>query len=110
VRPSAVVVGYPGIEIGLQFLDAAIDLLAEGDAVELVEHGAMEPLADAVGLRALGLGFCVIDVLDRQVELGFVPLWAAAELGAAVSQDALQLDRKRRGGGMGRVALTVGAG
>ena len=29
----------------------------------------MEALADAVGLRALGLGTCVIDTLDREVAL-----------------------------------------
>ena len=34
----------------------------------------MEALADAVGLWALGLGACVVDVLDGQVELVFVPL------------------------------------
>jgi hypothetical protein len=45
----------------------------------------MEALADAVGLRALGLGAGVIDILDRQVEFVFVAL-AAAELGAAVGQ------------------------
>jgi len=32
----------------------------------------MEALADAVGLRALGLGAGVIDVLDGQVKLVFV--------------------------------------
>jgi hypothetical protein len=34
----------------------------------------MEALADAVGLRALGLGAGVVDVLDRQIELVFVVL------------------------------------
>jgi hypothetical protein len=34
----------------------------------------------------------VIDVLDRQVELVFVPLWIAAILAAAVCQYAQQLD------------------
>ena len=44
----------------------------------------MEALADAVRLRALGLGSGVVDVLDREVELILVPLGAAAILGAAV--------------------------
>ena len=44
MTPALVVVGHPDIEISLQFLDAAVDLLAEGDAVELVQHGAVEPL------------------------------------------------------------------
>src|SRR5437588_3069021 len=85
VRPLLVVVDEPGIEIGLQFLDRAIDLFAERHPVELVEQRAMEALTDAVGLRALGLGAAVIDVLDRQVELVLVA-FPAAELGAAIGQ------------------------
>jgi len=41
----------------------------------------MEALADAIGLRAFGLGSAVVDVLDREVELVFVA-FAAAEFGA----------------------------
>jgi hypothetical protein len=44
----------------------------------------MEALTDAVGLRALGLGAGVIDVLDREVKLVLVPLRVAAELAATV--------------------------
>ena len=44
-------------------------LFAERDTVELVEHGLVEAFTDAVGLRALGLGARVIDVLDRKVEI-----------------------------------------
>src|SRR5215212_1137019 len=91
MRPALVVLGDPSIEIGLQLVDRAVDLLAERHPIELVEHGAMETLADAVGLRALGLGAGVVDVLDRQVELVFVAV-AAAELGAAVGQHARQPD------------------
>jgi diketogulonate reductase-like aldo/keto reductase len=47
--------------VALAIEQGAIDLLAEGHAVELVEHGAVEALTDAVGLRALGLGAAVID-------------------------------------------------
>jgi hypothetical protein len=43
-------------------------------------------------LRALGLGARVIDVLDREVELVLVPFGVAAELAAAVSQHAQELD------------------
>jgi hypothetical protein len=56
---------------------------AERDAVELVQHGFMEAFADAVGLRALGFGAGVIDVLDREIELVLVPLRIAAVLTAA---------------------------
>ena len=52
----------------------------------------MEAFTDAVRLRALGLGARVIDVLDREVELVFVPFGIATELAAAVSQHAQELD------------------
>jgi hypothetical protein len=53
------------------------DTLAERATVELVEHGLVEALADAIGLRALGLGARVIDVLNRKIEpySGNVPLF-----------------------------------
>src|SRR6266571_3381060 len=54
--PRLIVFAKPQIKIDLQLVDRTIHLFAEGDAVELVEHGLVEALADAVGLRALGLG------------------------------------------------------
>jgi hypothetical protein len=86
-----IVFDQPGIEIGLQLVERVIDLLAERDPVELVEHSAMKALADSVRLRALGLGAAVIDVLDREVEL-VVVAFAAAEFGATVSQHPRQPD------------------
>jgi hypothetical protein len=65
---------------------------AERDTVELVEHRFVEALADAVGLRALGLGARMIDVLDGEVELVFVSFGIAAVLAAAVGQHAQELD------------------
>ena len=56
MRARFVVLLHPGIEIPLQLVDGAVDFLAERDAIELVEHGAMEAFADSIGLRALGLG------------------------------------------------------
>jgi hypothetical protein len=41
-------------------------LFSERGTVELVEHGLVEALTDAIGLRALGFGARVIDVLDRR--------------------------------------------
>ena len=76
-----VVLDEPEIEIGLQLVDRQIDLLAERNPVELVQDSAVEALANGVGLRALGLGTAVIDVLDREIELVFVAL-AAAEFSA----------------------------
>ena len=50
----------------------------------------MEALADTVGLRAVGLGARVVDVLNRQVELIGMVFDLAAILGATVGQDAQQ--------------------
>src|SRR3954470_24496759 len=89
--PFFVVLTDPCIEIDLQFVDRTIHLLAERDTIELVQHGLVEALADAVGLRTLGLGAGLIDVLDRKIELVFVPLRVAAVLAAAVGQHAREL-------------------
>jgi hypothetical protein len=51
-----VIFANPQIEIGLQLVDRTIHLLAKRDTAKFVEHGFVEALADAVGLRALGLG------------------------------------------------------
>src|SRR5215831_4923263 len=59
--------------------------IAERDPIELVQDGTMETLADAICLRALGLGAAVVDVLDGEVELVFVAL-GATNLGAAIGQ------------------------
>jgi hypothetical protein len=48
----------------------------------------VEAFTDAVRLRALSLGARVIDVLDREIQLVLVPFGVAAELAAAVSQQA----------------------
>ncbi len=77
---------------GLQLGDVGVDPLAQGNLVELVEHGFVEPLDDAVGLWAARLGAAVVDVLDREVELVVVRLRGGAILGASVGQHPAQLD------------------
>jgi len=72
MRARFVVRLHPGIEIPLQLVDGAVDFLAERDAIELVEHGAMEAFADSIGLRVLGAG--VIDVLDGEIKFVVVML------------------------------------
>ena len=47
----SVVVMYPLIQIGLQLLNAFVEVLAERDLIELLQNGLVEPLADAVSLR-----------------------------------------------------------
>ena len=56
MRSHLVVLLDPGVQIRLQGLDRGVDLPAEGDVVELVEHGVVEALADPIGLRAFGFG------------------------------------------------------
>jgi hypothetical protein len=90
--PLLIVLVDPQIEMGLQLVDRTIHLFAERDTIELVEHGFVEALADAVGLRALGLGARVIDVLDRKLKLVFASLRVATILAAAVAQYAQKLD------------------
>jgi len=45
-------------------MDWSVDLLSEGNGIELFLDGPMEQVADAVGLRAFGLGFGIINVFD----------------------------------------------
>src|SRR6185295_11683664 len=47
-----VVPGDPGIEVGLQLLDAGVDAFAERHLIEFLQDGFVEALTDAVGLRA----------------------------------------------------------
>jgi hypothetical protein len=53
--PLLVVLDQPAIQIGLQLVDRAVDLLAERDAVELVKQRAMKALADPI-IRYVILG------------------------------------------------------
>src|SRR5512132_1548558 len=98
VTPSAlvgadlVVLAEPFVQVGLQLGDRPVELLAKGNAVELVQHGLVEALADPIRLRALGLGPTVVDILDRQVELVLVPLGVAAVFAAAVGQHPAERD------------------
>ena len=87
MRALVVVVMQPFIQIGLQRVDAVIELLAERDLVELLQDRLVEPLADAVGLGRLHLSLCVIDVVDRQEELEVVFVNAATIFGAAIRHD-----------------------
>ena len=44
-----VVVVQPGVEVGLQRLDAFVELAVHGGPEELLQHGAVEALDEAVG-------------------------------------------------------------
>lgn len=90
----------PCIEISLELVDGLVDLFAEGDPVELVEHRLVQAFNDAVALRTLGFRSRMIDVCDREVELIGVLLGIAALLRAAIGQDPENADvvvfKKRR--------------
>ena len=91
MRPVSIELFEPPIEIGLQLCDRSIKLFPKGDAVELVQHGLVEPLHDAIGLRAFGFRAGVIDVLDGEIELVLVMLGIAA-ISVPRSVSTLQLD------------------
>jgi hypothetical protein len=48
MRSLLIVALDPGIEVGLEFGDRSIDLLAEDDSIELIEHRLVKPLDDAI--------------------------------------------------------------
>jgi hypothetical protein len=83
--PRLIVFLDPGIQIGLQLVDRTVHLFAERDTIEFIEHGLVEAFTDAIGLRALGFGPRVIDVLDREVEFVLVPLRIAAKLAVSTA-------------------------
>jgi hypothetical protein len=83
VFQCAIVPFEPLVEIGLQLFDRAVELFSERNAVELVQHGFVEALDDAIGLRAFGFGAGVVDILDAEIEFVFVPLGIAAIFGSA---------------------------
>jgi hypothetical protein len=90
MRSFLVVLAQPGVEVALQLFETATDFALKGDPLELVEHGLVKTLDDAVGLWALHLGAGVIDVLYRQVELVLVALGSAAVFAAAVGQNPVE--------------------
>jgi len=62
------------------------------DVVELVLDGLVEPLAYAVGLRAVGLRSGMVDILDREVELIGMVFDLAAVFRATIREHAQQAD------------------
>jgi len=68
-----VVVDERGVEVGLQRLDGLVEGLAHLHPEELVEHGAVEALDQAVRLRRSDLGAAVLDAVQIEVELKGVP-------------------------------------
>ena len=86
--PTVIVPIHPDVQILLELLHRQVDLFPEGDAVELVLDGLVEPLTDPVGLGMPGLGLRVVDVVKGQKQLVVVSVRLAAVLGSPVCQDA----------------------
>src|SRR5215472_9621141 len=63
----------------------------ERHPVKLIQDGAMEALANSIGLRAFGFGSAVINVFEGEIELVFMAL-GTAKLGATIGQHARQPD------------------
>lgn len=85
VRPFVVVVDQPGVELGLQVVEGIEDRVAQAGAEELVEHGAMEALDEAIGLRPAHPGLAVLDVVEREIEFERVGV-GTTELTAIIGQ------------------------
>ena len=67
VRSLVVVVVEPGVEVGLERLDALIEPATHGGPEELLQYRAVEALDKAVGARRADPGLSVLDVVERQV-------------------------------------------
>lgn len=80
------------IEVPPQLADRRVEFLAKCEAVELVEHGLVISFDHAVGLRALGLGAAMVDILDGEIELIFEMLGIAAIFRAPIGQPAPRRD------------------
>ena len=82
-----IILDEPLIQILLKLIQCPVDLLSEGDLVKLLKDCLVEPFADPVGLRALGLGFGVLDIIDGQVQLIIMTIKPATVLRTAIGED-----------------------
>lgn len=88
MRSLLIIKLQPLIDVFLKFLDAVIDLFAERDLVELFKDRAVESLTNTIGLRRLGLGTAVVNILNRQIQLVFVVGHVATVFSPPVGEDA----------------------
>ncbi|TCS36782.1 hypothetical protein EDC30_1051, partial [Paucimonas lemoignei] len=70
MRALIVVVSQPFIQIDLQLFNRSVNLAPERNLVKLLQDRLVEALANAVGLRMVGLGFGVLDLLPDLVRNG----------------------------------------
>lgn len=86
MRALGVVVDEPHVHVGLQFLDACVELGAESLSEDLVQDGSVEPFDKSVGPRAFDLGTLVPDVAQAQIQLERVSI-RSAKLPAIIGED-----------------------
>ncbi len=79
---------HPFIQILLELVQVFIKSFTEGNSIELILHGPMKPLADAICLWMADLGLAMLDTFDLQIHLVFVILKLAFVLCTAISQYA----------------------
>lgn len=77
MRAFGVVGHEPCVEIRLQRLDGLVQRLAQLEAEELVQHGAVEAFDKAIRLRPAHLGAAVHDVVEGKIQIVGVRLGAA---------------------------------
>ena len=83
MRPVLIVLREPRIQVSLQFLEPVIQLLAKCHAIKLILDGAVETLANSVGLRRVRLRLGMVDILDSQIQLVLVMFPIPAIFGTA---------------------------
>lgn len=59
----------PHIQIGLQFFDCSVNLLAKRNRIELLFYRFMKTLTDAISLRIVCFGLGMINVFNGQIQL-----------------------------------------
>ena len=86
MRTLVVVVGDPLVEVRLKRIECLVDLLSEGNSVELILHGTVQSFTDAIALWMADLGLTVIDVLELQIKLVLVVFRSSVELCTPIGQ------------------------
>jgi hypothetical protein len=86
-----IVVDEPGVEVGLQRLDAGMKCLVYLRSEELVQYGAVEMLDKAVGARRANASLAMLDAGQGEVEFERVG-GGAVELATVVGQDGTNLE------------------
>ena len=91
MRAIIIVVIDPVVQIILQCLYVLIKHFAKCDLVNHLQDWFVEALTDTIDLRWFGLGFGVINTIQRQVELLIETIGPATIPSAAIRQNTQQM-------------------